>query len=72
VAVATIRAMNETLGESLRLRLGRTLVALDRLRPAPTALRPVPLTVPMRIRHMSAMPRYSIRPIRPWDRLIRI
>jgi len=45
--VVTIRAMHETLGKTLRIRLGRTLVALDRLRPAPAGLRPVPLAIPV-------------------------
>jgi len=65
--------MNESFGDTIRLRLGRTLVALDRLRPAPAGLRPVPIAVPTRSR-LAAAPRHrrAIRPIRSWDRLIRI
>jgi len=66
-----MRAMNETFGETLRLRLGRTLVALDRLRPAPTGLRPVPLAVPVGSRRSSTQ-RRVIRPVRSWARLTRI
>jgi hypothetical protein len=65
--------MNEQLGETIRLRLGRTLVALDRLRPAPAGLRPVPMVIPAWGRR-AATPRERrmIRPIRSWDRLTRI
>jgi hypothetical protein len=65
--------MNEQFGETIRLRLGRTLVALDRLRPAPTGLRPVPMAIPAWSRR-AATPRErrAIRPIRSWDRLTRI
>jgi hypothetical protein len=67
--------MNETFGDTIRLRLGRTLVALDRLRPAPAGLRPVPIAVPATGRRATATTprqRRAIRPIRSWDRLIRI
>ena len=65
--------MNEQLGETIRLRLGRTLVALDRLRPAPAGLRPVPMAIPAWSRRAaSPRQRRTIRPIRSWDRLTRI
>jgi hypothetical protein len=63
--------MNETLGETLRTRFGRTMVALDRLRPAPSGLRPVPLAVPAWSRRPTTQ-RRAIRPIRSWTRLTRI
>jgi hypothetical protein len=72
MAPATIRDMNEQLGETIRLRLGRTLVALDRLRPAPAGLRPVPMAIPAWSRR-AASPRQRRGSARPgWDRLTRI
>jgi len=65
--------MNETFGDTIRLRLGRTLGALDRLRPAPVGLRPVPLAIPTRARlAVASRQRRAVRPIRSWDRLTRI
>ena len=65
--------MNEQFGETIRLRLGRTLVALDRLRPAPAGLRPVPMAIPAwNRRAATSQQRRAIRPIRSWDRLTRI
>jgi hypothetical protein len=67
--LVTIPAMHETLGVTLRTRIGRTLVALDRLRPAPAGLRPVPVPA---WNHRYPMRRRAIRPIRSWNRLTRI
>jgi hypothetical protein len=65
--------MNEQFGETIRLRLGRTLVALDRLRPAPAGLRPVPMAIPAWSRRAATSRQgRAIRPIRSWDRLTRI